>query len=73
MRTMGVREAKRRLATILHAVEAGEEIVLTRAGRPVARLTRIITDKRPIGIDDGKLTIPADFDQWIPEEIEPYL
>jgi antitoxin (DNA-binding transcriptional repressor) of toxin-antitoxin stability system len=70
---VNVHEAKTHLSTLLAAVESGEEIVIARAGRPVALLSRFLTEKRPIGIDDGKITIPEDFDRWIPEEFEPYL
>jgi antitoxin (DNA-binding transcriptional repressor) of toxin-antitoxin stability system len=70
---VNVHEAKTHLSTLLAAVEAGEEVVIARAGRPVALLTRFLTDVRPIGMDDGKITIPDDFDRWIPEEFEPYL
>ena len=73
MRTVNVHEAKTHLSTLLAAVESGEEIVIARAGRPVALLSRFLTEKRPIGMDDGKITIPEDFDRWIPEEFEPYL
>lgn len=37
---VGAHEAKTRLAELLDRVERGEEIVITRHGRPVARLTR---------------------------------
>jgi prevent-host-death family protein len=40
MRTVNVHEAKTHLSTLLAAVEAGEEVVIARAGRPVARLSR---------------------------------
>lgn len=38
MREVGAFEAKNRLGTLLDWVEAGEEVVITRHGRPVARL-----------------------------------
>jgi antitoxin (DNA-binding transcriptional repressor) of toxin-antitoxin stability system len=38
--TIGSHDAKTRLAELLDRVERGEEIVITRHGRPVARLTR---------------------------------
>ncbi len=40
MRELSVREARAELAGLLDAVEAGEEIVITRRGVPVARLTQ---------------------------------
>jgi prevent-host-death family protein len=38
MKEVGAFEAKNRLGTLLDWVEAGEEVVITRHGRPVARL-----------------------------------
>jgi prevent-host-death family protein len=38
MRVVGVFEAKNRLTALLNEVEAGEEVVITRRGKPIARL-----------------------------------
>jgi antitoxin (DNA-binding transcriptional repressor) of toxin-antitoxin stability system len=40
MRQIGAFEAKNTLGTLLDLVESGEEVVITRHGRPVARLVR---------------------------------
>ncbi len=40
MITVGAFEAKTKLSALLDKVEAGEEVVITRHGKPVARLTR---------------------------------
>lgn len=40
MRTVGLAEAKAQLSALLDAVEAGEEVVITRRGQPVARVVR---------------------------------
>ena len=40
MRTMTLAAAKARLSAAVDLVEAGEEIVITRRGRPVARIVR---------------------------------
>jgi prevent-host-death family protein len=40
MRTVGLAEAKAQLSALLDAVEAGEEVVITRRGQPVARVIR---------------------------------
>jgi prevent-host-death family protein len=40
MAEIGAFEAKNRLAALLDAVERGEEIIITRRGKPVARLVR---------------------------------
>ncbi|HEV3089267.1 MAG TPA: type II toxin-antitoxin system prevent-host-death family antitoxin [Candidatus Elarobacter sp.] len=74
MRTVNVHEAKTHLSTLLAAVEAGEEVVIARAGRPVARLSRYeAATEREVGIDDGRLEIADDFDEFIPPGFEPYL
>lgn len=41
MKTVNIHEAKTQLSRLIAEVEAGEDIVLARSGRPVARLTRI--------------------------------
>ena len=41
MKTVNIHEAKTRLSRLIAEVEAGEDIVLARNGRPVARLVRI--------------------------------
>ena len=40
MRTVGLAEAKAQLSALLDAVEAGDEVVITRRGQAVARLVR---------------------------------
>lgn len=73
MRTVNVHEAKTHLSTLLASVEAGEEVVIARSGRPVARLIRYESAaERPIGIDDDRLEIDDDFDKFIPPGFEPY-
>lgn len=62
-------EAKTRLSELLRKVEAGEEVIIGRAGRPVARLTpyeRALEPRRP-GAWRGRVHMSDDFDQ-LPEE-----
>ena len=47
MRTMTLADAKARLSAAVDLVEAGEEIVITRRGRPVVRIVR--EAKQPVG------------------------
>ena len=58
-----VAQAKARLSEILERVETGEEIVLTRRGRPVARL---VPDRglrtRPLGFARGQLQLRPGWD-----------
>jgi len=74
MQTVDVYEAKTRLSALIAAAEYGEEVVIARSGRPVARLVRYeAAAERPIGIDDGWLEIPDDFDAFVPPGFEPYV
>lgn len=64
-----VAEAKARLAEFIRRAESGEEIVLTRHGRPVARLgPATARAKGPlIGALAGQIQIADDFDDLPPE------
>lgn len=67
---MTVHQAKTHLSKLLQRVEAGEEIVIARGTRPVARLVPY-TETRPrqFGLDRGRFTVPDDFDAPLPEEV----
>ena len=67
---VNVYEAKTHLSRLLDRVEAGEEIVIGRAGHPVARLVpyqRPVRTRHP-GAWRGKVHLAADFDE-LPEEL----
>jgi prevent-host-death family protein len=49
MVTVSLAQAKAQLSELLNKVEAGEEIVITRRGRPVAHLMPISTPKQKLG------------------------
>lgn len=67
---VNVHEAKTTLSEILRRVESGEEVVVARAGRPVARLIPYVTDAGPrrLGGWEGKVEIADDFDAT-PEDL----
>jgi len=70
MSEVGVHEAKTHLSRLLRRVAAGEEIVIARGGRPVARLVPITEPKeRSLGADRGLFDLPADFDAPLPEDV----
>ena len=48
MVTVSLAEAKAHLSQLLDNVEGGEEVVITRHGRPVAHLTGVAAPKRPV-------------------------
>lgn len=63
---VNVYEAKTHLSKLLERVEAGEEIVIARHGKPVARLVpeqRKRVGKRRLGGLEGKIRIIGDWDE----------
>ncbi len=67
---VGVHEAKTHLSRLLRRVAAGEEIVIARGGRPIARLVPIGThERRVLGQDRGLFEVPDDFDAPLPREV----
>jgi prevent-host-death family protein len=62
--TVNIHDAKTHLSRLVARVEAGEEIVLARGGRPVARLVPVSarTQPRKLGLLRGRLWIAPDFD-----------
>jgi prevent-host-death family protein len=63
-RTYNVHEAKTNLSKLLERTADGEEIIIARAGVPVARLVPIIAPvtERPLGSEQGAVLIADDFD-----------
>jgi prevent-host-death family protein len=71
MRKVNIHEAKTHLSRLVEDVAGGEEIVIARAGKPVARLVaaKTVRKKRVLGFMAGKLRIPKDFDAPLPAEV----
>lgn len=70
MTQVSVHDAKTHLSRLLRRVATGEEIVIARAGKPVARLTPIAPPKqRQLGRDRGLYEVPEDFDASLPEDL----
>jgi prevent-host-death family protein len=67
---VNVHEAKTHLSKLLERVEQGGEVVIARAGRPVARLVPFARPgKRALGQDVGKGSIAPDFDAPLPDDV----
>lgn len=62
--TIGMRDAKANFSKLVRQIESGStgEIILTRAGKPVARLVPISKAPIRLGIADGAFHIPDDID-----------
>lgn len=70
MQIVNIHEAKTHLSRLLERVAAGEEIVIARAGKPLARLMPLepAARDRPLGIWAGQVQIAEDFDD-LPDEV----
>lgn len=68
---VNIHEAKMQLSRLLARVEAGEEVVIARAGRPVARLSAVTVapGERRLGLDAGLFRVPDDFDAPLPDDV----
>jgi len=71
MTVVNVHEAKTQLSKLLARVEAGEEIIIGRAGVPIAKIVpyQRRTEPRTPGGWAGKIHIADDFDE-LPEDIQ---
>jgi prevent-host-death family protein len=71
MQTINIHDAKTQFSKLIEAVVQGEQVVIARAGKPVARLTSINTQKlvRRPGALKGKITIADDFNAPLPDDL----
>ncbi|HEY6457619.1 MAG TPA: type II toxin-antitoxin system prevent-host-death family antitoxin [Steroidobacteraceae bacterium] len=72
MSTINIYEAKTQLSKLVEQAAAGNDIVIARGGKPVARLTRLETPARKIrfGVLKGKVKVAKDFDAPLPAEVQ---
>lgn len=72
-RTVNVHEAKTHLSRLLEAVEGGEEIIIARAGKPVARLVRLARPAHRLpGAWAGRIVMSDDFDETSSEVVAAF-
>jgi prevent-host-death family protein len=73
MREVNIHEAKTHLSQLLVRVAQGEEIIIARAGKPVARLVPVESkSRRVLGQDRGLFEVPEDFNAPLPGELRAY-
>jgi prevent-host-death family protein len=69
---VNIHQAKTHFSRLLQRVAAGEEVVIARAGVPVARLVAVEPKKsktRLLGMDEGSIWIADDFDAPLPNDL----
>lgn len=73
MHIVNIHAAKTHLSRLVDAAAAGEEILIARAGKPIARLVPLqdtpVRPRRHLGVLAGKLTVPPDFDAALPDDV----
>ena len=71
MQKDNVHHAKTHFSRLLARVAAGEEIIIAKAGKPVARLSPIAEGNagRVLGRDRGLFEVPEDFDDPLPLDV----
>jgi prevent-host-death family protein len=72
MKPVNIHEAKTHLSRLIERVQAGEEIVIAKAGRPAARLVPIEGAGKPVKIGGlkSRVPVPDDFNTMFEKEIE---
>lgn len=73
MTVVNLHAAKTHFSRLVDQAAAGEEIIIAKAGKPVARLTSLEPlgprPKRKLGTLEGRAVIPPDFDAPLPDDV----
>ncbi len=70
-----IREAKTRLSRLMDQAAAGQDVILARRGKPVARLSQLAPPIRKVrfGVLKGRVRVAADFDAPLPDTVDAAL
>ena len=73
MQTVNIHAAKTHLSQLLDSVANGQEVLIARAGKPIARLVPLegksALKKRQLGRLAGIIMVPDDFDAPLPDDV----
>lgn len=71
MHIVNIHEAKTQFSKLVESAINGEETIIAKSGKPVAKLVPISKEKpkRRIGVLKGKIKIANDFDAPLPDDI----
>jgi prevent-host-death family protein len=73
MQTVNIHEAKTHLSRFIDQAESGEEIIIARAGKPVARLVPLqshANQPRKLGLGKERFSLPDGFDSMDAQQIQ---
>lgn len=73
-KAVNIHEAKTHLSRLLEQVRLGEEVIIAKAGKPVARLVAVSEkpQRRVPGSARGRIRIAEDFDVPLPPELQKF-
>jgi prevent-host-death family protein len=71
MAAVNIYEAKTRLSQLVDKAASGEDVVLSRNGKPLVRITQLAGTKQPVkfGVLKGKVKVAADFNAPLPPQV----
>ena len=72
METVNIYAAKTRFSELVDKAAAGEDVVISRHGKPLVRLTRLSEPKCRVrfGVLEGKVKLAPDFDAPLPADVQ---
>lgn len=70
-KVLNIHEAKTHLSRILEEVAAGKEVIIAKAGKPMARLCPVTprVKKKRLGLLKGRIRVAEDFNAALPDEV----
>jgi antitoxin (DNA-binding transcriptional repressor) of toxin-antitoxin stability system len=71
MDSVNIYEAKTRLSQLVDRAVSGEDVVVSRNGKPLVRITRLL-EPRPVirfGLLKGRVRVAGDFDAPLPDDL----
>jgi prevent-host-death family protein len=72
MKPVNIYEAKTRFSQLVDKAAAGEDVIVSRNGKPLVRITRLASGGKQrikFGVLKGKVKIAADFDAPLPDDV----
>lgn len=69
MKQVSVHAAKTHLSRLLREVAAGQDVVITRSGKLIAKLVSMEEGRPTFGFDKGRFAVPDDFDAPLDEDL----
>ncbi len=72
MKPVNIYDAKTQFSQLVDKAASGEDVIISRSGKPLVRLTRLEGEQKPrikFGVLKGKVRVAADFDAALPDEV----